>query len=200
MQKATFRFVGQLGLLLLTFLFIQSCKQKVSETAKVADVSAYIYAYTSGVVSKTTPIRVRFAREAVAIEEVGGEVEARLYSISPTVAGKAIWEDNRTMLFEPETYLNSGTQYELEVALSKIFDDVPKNARSFKMPFRTKELRYDVQVEGLRAANGANLKAQELHGKVLTGDIAAAEIVEKGLIGKARRKNTCGHLATFRWQ
>ncbi len=184
MQKATFRFVGQLGLILLTLLFIQSCKKKVSETDKVADVSAYIYAYTSGVVSKITPIRVRFAREAVALEEVGEAVETRLYSMKPTVAGKAIWEDNRTMLFEPETYLDSGTQYEFEVALSKIFDDVPKNARSFKMPFRTKELRYDVQVEGLRAANGDNLKAQELHGKVLTGDIAAAEIVEKGLTAK----------------
>ena len=181
MQRATFSSVIQLLLILITLFLCQSCKKKVSQTAVVADVSSYVYAYTSGVVSKTTPIRVRFAKEAVGTEETGEEVEKRLYSLTPNVEGKAIWEDNRTMLFEPENYLESGTQYEFEVALDKIFDDVPSKASSFTMPFRTRELRYDVNIDGLRAANSDNLKAQELHGNVLTGDIAAGEMVEKGL-------------------
>jgi len=189
MQKATFFSVIQFLLILFTLFLCQACKKQVSKTTTVADVSSYVYAYTSGVVSKTTPIRVRFTKEAVTLDDVGEVVESRLYSLSPNVEGKAIWEDNRTILFEPETYLKSGIQYEFEVALSKIFDDVPNKARTFKMPFRTRELRYHVDIDGLRAANEDNLKEQELHGSVLTGDIAEGAIVEKGLIARQGGKS-----------
>ena len=92
MQKATYTTIGNLLFILIVLLLFQACQQKVSESAKVADVSSYVYAYTSGVISKTTPIRIRFAKEAIALEKVGEEVESKLYSLSPKVEGKAIWE------------------------------------------------------------------------------------------------------------
>lgn len=181
MQKATCTTIGNFIFILVILFLFQACKKKVSESAKAADVSAYVYAYTSGVVSKTTPIRVRLAQEAVPLESIGAEVEKKFYSLSPKVAGKAIWEDTQTILFEPVNYLTSGTAYEFTITLNKIFDDVPKEASSFTMPFRTKELRYDVNIDGLRATNSNNLKDQELHGKVFTGDIAEVDKVEKGM-------------------
>ncbi|MFK7980615.1 MAG: MG2 domain-containing protein, partial [Saprospiraceae bacterium] len=189
MQKATYTTIGNFIFILIALLLFQSCKQKVSESAKAADVSSYVYAYTSGVISKTTPIRIRFAKEAIALEKVGEVVESKLYNLAPKVEGKAIWEDAQTILFEPATYLNSGTKYEFKLALNKIFENVPKEASSFIMAFRTRDLRYDVNIDGLRAVNSDNLKEQELHGKVLTGDIADAEIVEKGLTAKQGGKS-----------
>jgi len=181
MQKLIKRTIKSLPLFCLFFLCLPACKDSSTSVKSVADVSSYVYAYTSGVVSKTTPIRVRFTKEVVDLEEVGQEVEVRLYDFEPSVAGKAVWEDNRTILFEPESYLASGTEYQFRVMLGKIFDDVPKNTQVFAMPFRTRPLRYDLNVDGLRTSNSEDLKIQELHGEISTGDIADSELVEKGL-------------------
>ena len=63
------------------------------------------------------------------------------------------------------------------------------------MPFRTKELRYDVTLEGLRAENNNNLKNQELHGFVQTADLAGSDLVEKGLSAYQN-----GKALTVKWQ
>ncbi len=190
MQKNLIVSIGRCSLFLFFLFFFQACKdQSTTSSTAAADVSSYVYAYTSGVVSKTTPIRVRFTKEVASLEQVGQTVDAGLYDLSPNTEGRAIWEDGRTMLFEPTTYLTSGTPYTFEVALNKLFENVPSKVSRFSMPFRTRDLSFEVKVEGLRATNASNLKMQELHGNILTGDIAEGDMVEKGLTAKQGGKN-----------
>ena len=153
MQKSIFLSAPFFLLFALVLLLFSSCKENTTTNIPKppAEISNFVYAYTSGVVSKTTPIRVRFTSEAVAVEEVGKTVETNLYSMQPKVEGKAIWEDTRTILFQPETYLDAGTAYNFSVSLGELFDDVPNNINIYEMPFRTRALRYNVNVDGLRA-------------------------------------------------
>lgn len=181
MPKFNYTPIKTLAFFIFLLLLSQACQEKSAAVRTVADVSSYVYAYTAGVVSKSTPIRVRFTKEVVAQDKVGQTVAKNLYDFSPKVAGKAVWEDNRTILFEPEGYLESGKDYEFKVILGNIFDDVPSNAQTFAMPFRTRPLRYDLKVAGLRTSNSDDLKVQELHGAIATGDMADSELVEKGL-------------------
>ncbi|MEM1121428.1 MAG: MG2 domain-containing protein, partial [Bacteroidota bacterium] len=140
-------------------------------------------------ISKTTPIRVRFTKDVATSEEIGQEVPSKLYDFTPNVAGKAVWEDNRTIRFEPETYLTSGKEYQFSVKLNQLFEDVPSKASTFIMPFRTRPLGYDLNVEGLRTINVSDLKTQELHGEIFTGDIAESDLVEKGLTATQNGKD-----------
>ncbi len=189
MQKSHIVFLGKSSLFLLLLIFFQACKdQSTNSSTAPADISSYIYAYTSGVVSKTTPIRVRFTQNAATLDQVGQPVDKGIYHLTPEIEGQAIWEDTRTLLFEPATYLTSGTDYTLKVRLNKLFEDAPKKANQFSMPFRTRDLSFDLKVDGLRAANATDLKAQELHGNIHTGDIAEGDMVEKGLIAKQSGK------------
>ncbi|MEM6319713.1 MAG: MG2 domain-containing protein, partial [Bacteroidota bacterium] len=181
MQKATLKFARIFFASIFISLFFQACQEENTPTKNLADVSSYIYAFTSGVISKTTPVRIRFTQNITTEDKVGSEADKSLYKIAPKVEGKAIYENSRTLRFEPTNGLKSGTNYELTVRLSKIFDNVPRNASIFLTNFRTKDLRYDLSVEGLHASDFDDLTNQELHGEVFTADQADSEQVKKGL-------------------
>ncbi len=182
MQKAAF--ISILLPLLACSLAFQACKKDKPQVSRLSDVSSYVYAYTSGVISKTSPIRTRFTKEVVREEEVGKEVQTDVFSIRPNVKGTAVWEDTRTLLFEPETTFQSGTDYTASIALRLLFEKVPSNASTFNMAFRTKEMRYAVHLEGLRSENDNDLKNQELHGLVYTSDQAGSDLVEKSMVAQ----------------
>ena len=182
-------------LICLLGLLLSNCKNQADYPKKMPDVSSYVYAYTSGTVSKTSPFRIRFTKSVVPSEEIGQPVDNAIFQIKPQVNGLAIWEDDRTILFEPETHLTSGTSYTATVSLNQLFENVPPTASSFLIDFRTKSLRYDVSIEGLRASNTNNIKNQTLLGFVQTLDLATEDLVEKGLQVLQNGKNLA-----IKWQ
>jgi uncharacterized protein YfaS (alpha-2-macroglobulin family) len=188
MKKNNFFLLKTILLSFILLLTFSNCKEKSRTVYTPADVSSFIYAYTSGVISKTSPIRIRFTKEVIGLEEVGTTVESNIFHIQPSVEGKPIWEDTRTLLFEATDPLQSGTAYQVSLALSELFEQVPRNIASFTFPFQTRALRYDLKLDGLRAANPNLLEAQTLHGTVKTADLAASELVEKGLVAKQNGK------------
>lgn len=138
-----------------------------------ANLSTYIYAHTSGLISKTSPIKIRFN------SVVSGENAAGILQLNPSVKGSASWEDEYTLLFQPNEPLESSTTYIGTVDLTSLFKDLPKDAQSFEFDFRTKDQYFDVNVDGLYAPNPKELGKQVLSGKVITADLAADETVEK---------------------
>ena len=182
MQNSYLLFFKKALFFLLMGLLFACNKQKnseVNQTVRMADVSAYVYAYTSGTISKTSSIRVRFSQDAIPVGTIGQVVKEDLFSISPSVEGTAIWEDTRTFLLQPSENLTSGTAYQLNIELAKIFQDVPVQAREFSTKFRTRVLIYAVNFDGLRTTDSNSNQA--LHGIVQTGDLAEATKVESGL-------------------
>jgi hypothetical protein len=84
-------------------LFILSCKSKVATN----EPNPYIFANTSGIISKTDPIKVIFAGNMVEPKAVGGYITSDAFSISPSVEGKAVWQDEKTLVFKPTKELES---------------------------------------------------------------------------------------------
>lgn len=179
MQKTTSSYYNTLLLLSCLFFLLPACKKKQQTTA-LADVSSYIYAYTSGVISKTTPVRIKFTQEVVEAEKVGSSVTTSIFNISPSIEGKAVWEDQRTLLFEPATSFTSGTAYQGTISLNQIFSGAKGKASSFVFDFTTKNLRFEVQVKGLKPTT-SDLKTQQLEGLVQTADQVDIALVKKSL-------------------
>lgn len=115
----------------------------------------YISAYTSGIVSKESAIRVVFTQDLVGSDEVGREAQGSLLLFSPKIKGELIWVNARTLEFVPAEPLRSDQAYSALVPLHKLFDDVPKEAKEFVFSFRTirqqadfSEIYYFAQAEG----------------------------------------------------
>ena len=175
-----------LFVLLIGLLFTTSCKKKYMETYSDQGFQSYVYAYTSGMVSKAAPIRVRFTQALVSPEQVGKPVDGNLVSFSPSIKGNVIWEDVQTILVQADDKLPSNTEYKGSVRISKLFSNVPADFKTFKFGFRTLEQHAEVLVEGLRSADLTNLKKQEVFGTIFTADVANAVEVEKILSVKQK--------------
>ncbi len=138
----------------------------------------YIAAYTGGIVSKETTIRIRLAQEIQDSTLVGKEVGGNLFRFDPSVKGKAMWVDTKTIEFQPDGLLNSGTTYQVKFKLTEVMD-VPDNFDLFEFSFQTITQNYEIDIAGLKYYDITNLKKQKLIGTLTTADIATAEEVEK---------------------
>ncbi len=183
---------NQIAFVLLLLLSFTACKKTGEEQRAAAipeSVFSYVYAYTSGTVSRTAPIKVRFAKDAVSEDKVGTEAGNNLLFFSPKIEGKYVWENQRTLRFTPTEKLASGTVYVGKVQLIQIFPEAKGDAEKFEFDFRTYELNYVVKQTGFKTKNANDLSIQEFEGQLITTDFAESEKVEKMLSAKQNSKN-----------
>ncbi len=173
--------------LLIALFVFGSCRKIAKNEAYYAAVSKYVYAYTSGSIGRNDAIRVRFVNPAVGTDRIGQKVETGLFSVSPSIPGDAVWEDDRTIKLQPAEPLPYGEKYTGTVALGKLFSDVPKEAKTFEFDFSIRELSYEVNLVGLRTENPNDLRRQQLAGRILTSDPVDNSAAEKML--RARQGN-----------
>ncbi len=177
---------------LVFFVFLTlsqfSCKKEYKAKLMSNKINNYVYAYTSGVMSKAAPIRVRFVSAVVDKDEIGAEADDDLIWFSPKISGNAIWEDDRTLLFTPEDLLASNQNYVGKVALKSLFQNVAAEISTFEFDFRTKELFFEVSVDGIQSV-GTVTKEQELSGKVFVSDEADHQEIEQLLSARFNGKD-----------
>ncbi|MBV6441792.1 MAG: hypothetical protein EPGJADBJ_03482 [Saprospiraceae bacterium] len=177
-----------LALCSFALLLFDSCRKLAKNEAYYLAVSKYVYAYTSGAIGRSDAIRVRFINPAVGNDQVGQKVPANLFSVSPSIPGDAVWEDDRTILLQPVEPLPYGEKFTGTVALGKIFSNVPKEARVFEFEFSVRELSFEVLAFGLRTQDASNLSIQQLTGHILTSDPVDNAAVEKMMLAKQGNK------------
>ena len=98
---------------LALIFFVPSCSKKAVGWKSVdPEYARYVEAYTTGVVSKTSSIRIKLAADVPTTHTVGQEVKEKLFSFTPSVKGKAYWVDARTIEFKPEKNLEADKLYE----------------------------------------------------------------------------------------
>ena len=99
-----------------TFILLLVCTLFSCKKAKInAEKNPYVFANTSGVISKNQPIKVVFANNMVEKKSVGGYVESDAFTISPSVEGKAIWQDEKTLIFKPTESFESNKSYDVSI-------------------------------------------------------------------------------------
>ncbi|MCB9340905.1 MAG: hypothetical protein H6577_22490 [Lewinellaceae bacterium] len=171
---------------ILGIALFPACKKREIVRAKEIPeaVKNYVYAYTTGVISKNDPVRVRFAGAAVAPDKVGTEADDDILSFTPSISGTYIWEDDHTVRFDPKNGWKSGQDYVAKVNLTEVFNNLPKEADGFEFDFLVREQGLSVDVYGIEAEDASDLKKQQLKGAVITNDAVAAEEIEKVLTVK----------------
>lgn len=176
-----------IAIILTVITVFSSCKKQQSPLEFKEGFKAYIYAYTSGIISRSSPIRIRFTKSLVDEKSIGEKVKNGVLVFDPSISGTAIWEDDKTIKFVPNDHLPSDEPYFGKISLSKLHDNVPKDLKTFMFDFKTKAQFFEVAVEGLRSISETDLTKQKLVGTLVTADVADNDKVEKVL--KATQNN-----------
>jgi uncharacterized protein YfaS (alpha-2-macroglobulin family) len=140
--------------------------------------SAYISAYTSGVISSESTIRVLLSNEIEAPVEIGKPIEKELFDFTPSIKGVAVWLDSRTIEFRPEKPLPNGVEYKAEFYLSDIME-VPKEFQTFDFGFQVMKQSFEVYIDGMTTTDKKTLRTQRLDATLSTADVADFALVEK---------------------
>jgi len=133
MKKARIAIISVILLMTSAFIYFTfSDKEPEFKTIDPEFVS-YISSFTSGIISSESTIKTRLAQEFNDAEQ-GEEVKQDVFDFSPSIDGKAIWIDKRTIEFIPEQQLASGQFYSANFKLGKLIE-VPSKFNDFEFNF-----------------------------------------------------------------
>ncbi|MFN8244428.1 MAG: MG2 domain-containing protein [Ferruginibacter sp.] len=173
----------------LLFLSVTTLLFSCSKKEKWIDVdpafSKYIDAYTTGIISKTSTIRIQLAADANTTHAVGEAVKENLFEFSPSIKGKAFWLDARTIEFKPDSWLQADQLYEVHFRLGKV-TKVPDKYAQFRFSMKTVKPSFKVTDDGLRSMGVKN--KMSFSGDIETADVEEGVQVEKLLTASQNNK------------
>ncbi len=160
---------------LLFLIGLLSCKQAPKDITPPATFIPYVHAYTGGVISQTSTIRVELASEQPVVD-LNTEVKGNPFRFSPSLKGKTYWADNKTLEFVPEPgALKQGEFYQASFRLGD-FVEVPDDLKKFDFTFRVMERNFAVELEAV------DISAAHPDEATLKGEIRLSDVVEKSLV------------------
>lgn len=139
----------------------------------------YVEAFTSGKISRYTPVYLIFNREIPA-DKMKEDKLSGLVRIRPHVAGEFSFENNRTIVFKPTKAFKRNTSYEVSADLSEWFE-TDKKDRRFSFQFSTLPLAVRGNLQSMDI-NPKNENGYDLTAILYTPDKETPETVES-LIG-----------------
>ena len=148
---------------------------------------AFISSYTASSVSSGSSIRIILTRDVIDSSALG-ETSVRLFSFSPTVKGKAVWLDRRTIEFRPASRLNSGQLYEVSFYLSKVMD-VPATLATLTYSFQVIPQNFELAIDHVRPYEKTKLARQKIEGTLTLADIGENAAVEQMMEARQDEKS-----------
>lgn len=187
-------YLGKLFLLGIITIFIinSGCKKNPKWIEVDPAFSRYIESYTTGTISKTSPIRIRLSENVKTTHSIGEQVKDELFDFTPAVNGKAVWLDARTIEFTPDKNLFPGKLYNVSFRLGKV-TPVPANFELMKFSLQTLIPAFVVKENGLRSPGSK----QEMF---LTGSIETSDFEENAPVEKILSAQTANTKLKIVWQ
>ncbi|MBC7389404.1 MAG: hypothetical protein H7329_09360 [Opitutaceae bacterium] len=141
--------------------------------------SAYISAFTTGLISSEGTIRIVLAQNAKDSVKLNQEGAEELFDFEPSVKGKAYWLDQRTVEFRPAERLKTGEVYAVSFELDKVANVKEENLKKFKFSIKVVPQFFEIEYDGIKSATDTDLKKCLYLGRIITADIAVNAEVEK---------------------
>jgi uncharacterized protein YfaS (alpha-2-macroglobulin family) len=161
-----------------------ACKRapKPRERGELTEAErAVVAAFTSGTISRESPIRVAFHEAVARPEQVGAPIEASPFRFEPRIKGTTVWAAPDRIEFRPAERLPDGQTYAVSLDLGPLFPAGQAPLARFDFVFSTMRQSFDVAVDGLQSADATEVKRQALTGRLVTADVEDAPGVEKVL-------------------
>jgi len=175
---------------------LSSCKSKF----EADDDHPLIVAYTSGVISIQSPVRVVLTDDAMKVSPQPGDAVADdVFKFSSSVAGKAVWVNTTTIEFVPDKPFEAGSEYRVTFRISKL-TDVGSAPKEFRFIINTIIPTFYHRTDGLSLYNRTTPNLYYLTGMVVASDFILADKVKKLLTVKPQSNNGIYPIATVKWE
>ena len=171
------RFRTQIILLagLILFLGFTGCRRKPKEIIQAdARFVPYIAAYTSGILSSGSSIKIRLTEPSPAFAGDNKPAVEKLFDFSPSIEGQAFWVDKQTVEFRPSVPMMQDQIYSAKFFLGKV-RQVESAFREFAFGFRTLKQSFEVIPEGLIIENTSSPAEYTFEGKLASMDVLPPE-------------------------
>jgi len=137
----------------------------------------YVQAFTSGLVSSHSTIKIRMNDDYVDSFSMNIPLKEDLLKIKPSIKGTTFWTDSRTIEFRPDEPLPQDKVFTVQLFLSKLLT-VPDSLKTMLFQFQIIRQDFDVTIDNLKAVSESDLTKEVLLGTVFTADVADDKQVE----------------------
>ncbi len=173
-------------LLLSTGVVLNACSGSRKDILPSAEYAPYVSAYTGGVVSQSSAIRVELAQDQ-ALVDLNNELKDNPFSFSPRLKGKTYWINNHTLEFVPEEgQLKPGELYQGTFQLGN-FVKVDKHLKEFEFSFRVQESNFTLYLEPMEVLATASNQVR-IQGELRFSDTHTREKVQQMLSVKGNNQ------------
>ena len=138
------------------------------------EYAAYISAYTSGLVSTESHVKVILQSDYPFDTNGDKSIKEDIIKFYPSIPGTAYLTENATIEFVPNEKLKQGTIYTGKLDLSQFIKNVPDSMKLFKFQFQAKKQDFSVSIDGIQDTE----KGQgnyKFEGSLFTADVASSE-------------------------
>lgn len=142
------------------------------------EFAKYIQAYTAGVISRTSTIRIKLSDQVQVTHAQNEALKEDIFDFSPSVKGKAYWIDAQTIEFRPDAELEPDQKYEVEFNLGEVVK-VADHLQHFSFDFQTIKPDFTIAFDGLQTATATSLDKMKLTGIIQTADFEEPARIEK---------------------
>jgi len=105
---------------------------------------SYLTEYTSGLISRSSNIKIKLVKElALKVEE--GELPNAIFTTFPKLQGKVFLTQNHEIYFRPDEMMKSGVNYKVKVDLDKVIKNVSNNCKQLIFGFQTIPLNFKIE-------------------------------------------------------
>ncbi len=157
------------------FLFPSCLKSR--KIANPAEFAEYITGYTSGVIPKNEPVRIKLATGNLKFE-IGKELPSDILTFEPSVKGTATLYAEDLLVFKPAGSWPAGKPVQATLNLGKIME-VPTKFSIFNFQFTIVQPSFSVYPGILVSIGEKDKKMKKIEGKLVSADMMQLEEVEK---------------------
>jgi uncharacterized protein YfaS (alpha-2-macroglobulin family) len=168
-------------------IFISACQEKATSSKRLSIDSGLISAYTSGMISRESPIKVVFTEDIVDSSKINLALDKSPFSFKPGIKGVAVWADSRTVEFRPEKRLPDGQDYQATLNLKNLVETV-QGEELFTFTFSSMKQSFEINILGLQSVNEQKPELQQISGILVTADVDDDQGVEKILTANQQGK------------
>jgi alpha-2-macroglobulin len=165
-----------LPVLLVIIITLTNCI-KSSRPIDPAEFAEYISGYTSGVISKKDPVRIKLAAGNSKLE-IGKPVPGDILKFEPSIKGTTVLYAEDMLVFKPAEDWPAGKSIRGILNLGKILD-VPKKYSNFEFQFSIIQPSFSVYPGNLVSTGEKEMKMKKIEGKLVTSDVTELKEVEK---------------------
>ncbi|PSG90523.1 alpha-2-macroglobulin family protein [Aurantibacter aestuarii] len=137
--------------ILISLCLVFSCKKdKGYSEDNIFKFREYISFTTTGVNSVKSNIVVNLVKP-VSNWKADQALDQSFFSISPSVSGSLVANNNHSFVFKPDEDLDVATEYTVRLQLDKLYPKIEDNLKAYTFKFKTKKPNFSVNTSALQS-------------------------------------------------